>query len=682
MRYELIMKTAAFLFFGSVAWAQAPIPPATPPQNLPAGGVSKTWTGAGGDNSWNNANNWNPAGTPGPKDQAVIGPPDRGVIMVTAGVLHVYELRIANSADGNPNNNTTLTGNPDLRVIIGSPPPVGGGNSYIGVGCHVKGIDGANGVAGGNIAAPGGTCTVTIHGHLTNNGRIHGGKGGDGPSGMDTRQGGDSTVTTGGTGTFVNGGVCAGGAGGNKTGTAGPCGPNGGVGGDSTVTAGTPNPANKLGKNEGGAPGGFTPNPPGTGLQPGTGAPGPRGDAHDEGFGKKKQGDSSKGKKNGCKYSGTLDLTEAEQLAFVGEPGPIRISASVIDLTGIPAGTQIFQANEICFSGTVLTSPGVSIQSLCGTALLHFGGSFAATDSVEILASENFDSGSAKIPPDGWSAQVLMGSTGFRFDNPSNVALHPNMGCKAAVVNANMNAGGPLVAALDTPNNSAFGLTGPILIEWEQFHQACACGNSNAQVVVVADGVPMLVYSTNTSTGPFDFRQIDISSQVAGANAFFVRFQYQAANAGAWAIDNVAIRLPVPSLPGQAPQLGLAVLDINNARNANNQPVFLGQPGPYFSDIPTNSLLSLHIAGAPNQTIFLATGFVMPSALNFAPFGQLDLDGVAIVGTFFTDPFGSFDLPVFIPPALSGLTLGLQAALTHPTSGLALSNAVEVQFGP
>ena len=48
---------------------------------------------------------------------------------------------------------------------------------------------------------------------------------------------------------------------------------------------------------------------------------------------------------------------------------------------------------------------------------------------------------------------------------------------------------------------------------------------------------------------------------------------------------------------------------------------------------------------------------------------------------FFTDASGAMHVPLQAPPSLAGLTLGLQAAVADPLTGLKITNAVEVSIG-
>ena len=128
----------------------------------------------------------------------------------------------------------------------------------------------------------------------------------------------------------------------------------------------------------------------------------------------------------------------------------------------------------------------------------------------------------------------------------------------------------------------------------------------------------------------------------------------------------------------------MALFDINDARNANNVPVFFAPPGPFFTNVPVNSTVNVHVEGSAFGSCLIGQSFVMPGTVFLPGLGQLDLDPLTLLlpVTLPLGPPGLLDLPVFIPPPLAGLTLGFQAALVTPAGPVTLSNAVEVHFGP
>jgi hypothetical protein len=142
---------------------------------------------------------------------------------------------------------------------------------------------------------------------------------------------------------------------------------------------------------------------------------------------------------------------------------------------------------------------------------------------------------------------------------------------------------------------------------------------------------------------------------------------------------------------GQAPMPGVATLDVNNAL-AYALPVDSAQPGPYYTDVIETEMVALSLTGMPQQPVVMLLGDIEEDAWNFGLHGQLDLDpaSLQIIGDG-TLPGGwnsmwvipsSGELQLSFPPqpALSGTTVGLQAAIFNPLQIVQLSNAVEVQF--
>lgn len=673
MRYP--MPCLSVLFAAATTFAAAALPAQGP------GGSVRTWSGAAGNGQWGDPANWGPPGSPQPvpgaNDKAIVGP-DAGTI--TGKLIDVHELVVQDSANGNPADNTVIQGDPDLQLKFGA------GGAYNGSGCTIQGADGTDGTA--TVAGPppvpgtdgtrGGNLRITGPGTFVNRGTNRGGDGGDGPDLQETRGGGSATIEVGG---FDNaGGKNRGGHGGNKVGRPGPCcgGKNGGDGGNCTVRTTPGHPSNKPGTNERGNGGSYTPG--GDGLF--HGQQGRPGRVSLQGFASMLPGDRLSGGPIGMRSAQPLDLRQCTAGAFVAVGAPIRIEAPSIDLRQIAAGTAVFQAEHVFFAGALLLDVGVAIQDLCGTAQVHVGPHAAAEQSLVILPNERFD-GCGPNAPVGWNATVQQGSTGFRFDNPSAIPLHPNMGCNAALVTANLNAGGPLHCSLESPLMLGGAPSGPVVLEWSQWYVPGPGGH--VDVFVVQNGVPTPIFGTAAATPSWQWQHIDITPLLLTAPTFSIRFSFTGSNLGHWAIDEVGLRVVEGSLPGTPAIPGLAVLDVNDARNANNEPVHLGRPGPFDTSVHVGDLAIATMTTAPNQFAILFPGAVLPGSLSLPGIGQVDLDPLFLtdpLGTFFTGPLGTTSLPFLVPPTFSGLTLGLQAAVTTPGGGLTVTNAVEVRFGP
>ncbi len=164
------------------------------------------------------------------------------------------------------------------------------------------------------------------------------------------------------------------------------------------------------------------------------------------------------------------------------------------------------------------------------------------------------------------------------------------------------------------------------------------------------------------------------------------------------AIDDFSIAEEVVSL-GQAPQPGLAVLDLNDCHTGNVDPLQLGLKGPYFANARDGGSLIFKIEGEPAQPILLFVGPLNPAVASFAGIGSIDAggpigaggiptsllvlaDGASFGGLnafFVTSATGSVDLGFSVPALPPGVLGTFQCAIpTTVGAGLALSNAVEV----
>lgn len=158
------------------------------------------------------------------------------------------------------------------------------------------------------------------------------------------------------------------------------------------------------------------------------------------------------------------------------------------------------------------------------------------------------------------------------------------------------------------------------------------------------------------------------------------------------AIDDVAI-FEAPFGTGQAPQTGLAVLDVNDAKEAVSFPVAEGNPGPYFTAVSaTTDTFDLSFAGPPVTPFALLGGplsvgaYVLPDGqqLDVFPFTTL-ASGASPGGInpfFVTDGQGDMTLSLSVPLPLVGTALTFQVLGESPPGTLFLSNAVQVSFLP
>ena len=144
---------------------------------------------------------------------------------------------------------------------------------------------------------------------------------------------------------------------------------------------------------------------------------------------------------------------------------------------------------------------------------------------------------------------------------------------------------------------------------------------------------------------------------------------------------------------GQAPQPGAAVLDINDAAEANGFLVPSGQNGPYSSSVAADGSLNMTISGTPLQSIVLLGGALNVGVLLAGPPGQLDIGGAGFAGlqiiadgtsTTFPDAFfatnaaGFFAFNVTVPALPPGVITTFQALVFGSPSIISFSNAIEL----
>ena len=165
------------------------------------------------------------------------------------------------------------------------------------------------------------------------------------------------------------------------------------------------------------------------------------------------------------------------------------------------------------------------------------------------------------------------------------------------------------------------------------------------------------------------------------------------------AIDDFSVVDLLPT-PGQAPQPGLAVLDLNKPTNANGDPIQFAFGGPYFSTVTAGDILNFKMEGEPPQPIILFAGPLNPAAATYAGIGSIDVggpvdpisglptllsviaDGSAIGGFnpfFVTAATGTTEIGFTVPNFPIGILGSFQLAiLTSGGSGVSLSNCVQV----
>lgn len=149
---------------------------------------------------------------------------------------------------------------------------------------------------------------------------------------------------------------------------------------------------------------------------------------------------------------------------------------------------------------------------------------------------------------------------------------------------------------------------------------------------------------------------------------------------------------------GQAPQAGVATLNVNDARDVDNYPLAAGGNGPYAVNVTAGTNMVFKFGGAANQPIVFLSGPLNVNSFAVAGVGQLDIgtpngfipndifvisDGAGLTGLFpefFTlDSTGKREITFNASGLQPGLALSFQCAMfTGGPSIIAFSNAVTV----
>ncbi len=210
------------------------------------------------------------------------------------------------------------------------------------------------------------------------------------------------------------------------------------------------------------------------------------------------------------------------------------------------------------------------------------------------------------------------------------------------------------------------------------------------------------VFGPQGQTGPsWTLQNVDLSPFAGQVIQLIFRGETvsNAGNSHDVAIDDVAVFDLLPTL-GQAPQPGLAVLDLNAPRNANGVPLSFAANGPYFSSVSAGDILNFKMKGGAMQPIILFAGPLNPGVASFAGIGSIDVGGpidpLTGIPTFLTiladgttlggfNPFfviaasGSTQVGFSVPNLPPGVLGTFQCAVySSTTSGISLTNAVQV----
>ena len=166
------------------------------------------------------------------------------------------------------------------------------------------------------------------------------------------------------------------------------------------------------------------------------------------------------------------------------------------------------------------------------------------------------------------------------------------------------------------------------------------------------------------------------------------------------AIDDLSLADLLPT-PGQEPQPGVAVFDINGARNPNGDPLQFNFGGPYFSTVTAGDTAVFRMEGQANQSILMLSGPLNPVVASFPGVGIMDIGGpldpfsgvptsLNIVGNggapgifnslFVTSPTGATEFGVTVPLLVPGVLGSFQCVILNTTNGASLTNAIQLSI--
>ncbi|MFT7616850.1 MAG: hypothetical protein ACI97A_000480 [Planctomycetota bacterium] len=258
-----------------------------------------------------------------------------------------------------------------------------------------------------------------------------------------------------------------------------------------------------------------------------------------------------------------------------------------------------------------------------------------------------------------------------------------------------------------TPCLDLTGLSNPVMrffLFSENTTSQTISNQLSVDVISYPSGTTTLdVYGPQSETGTqWVLQSVDLSAFIGQVVQVVFRGETASvtSNSHDIAIDDITITDLLPT-PGQMPQQGLAVLDMNGPRNVNGDPLQFNFGGPYFSTVNSGDTLVFRMEGQPNQSILMFTGPLNPVAATFPGVGSIDLGGavdpftgipsaLTIVGDgggqglfnqlFLTSATGEAEFGVTVPSLPPGVIGTFQCALLNTINGASLSNAVELSI--
>ncbi len=277
---------------------------------------------------------------------------------------------------------------------------------------------------------------------------------------------------------------------------------------------------------------------------------------------------------------------------------------------------------------------------------------------------------------------------------------------------ATMDIGAPQ-RSLESPCIELLGLNNPTLAFYYNRERWGSVSLASAQLRVkvhsMTTGLTTTVFTQFLNAGPDVWRLIRVDLSPWIDQVIVIYFEGIGGNSNTMSIDDVTIIDESTTLNGQAPQPGLATLDINGATNANVQEVASGENGIYQTVNFSPTDLNYEFQGLPLQPVMLLSGDRNLRNATFPGIGQMDMGGpidpvtgipgaLTIWGNgftptaghdylFYTDATGALSLQATMPfistfpqPFVHRIPFAtFQAVMGIPTAPyFAISNAVEL----
>ncbi|MCB9832541.1 MAG: hypothetical protein H6807_08695 [Planctomycetes bacterium] len=402
------------------------------------------------------------------------------------------------------------------------------------------------------------------------------------------------------------------------------------------------------------------------------------------------------------KVDGQSIASEAMTLAadLVTGAGFTHTFGTTADLSTPGAHQVAVKAN---FSGDPNASNDELVVTLSGTGI----GSFPWVEDFEQASSMT-------TPPPGWT-QELTDASGSWSDWIFTSSPTPTAGTGPAGDHTTgsgiyayvEDAANYLAVVMRTPCLDLGALQSPRMRYFVHSNDAAMAPTSNYLAIdVVNQPSGALVLDVAPQIGSlgdhWDRILVDLDA-FAGQSIqirFRVRTSLSATAAHDIAIDDVVV-FERQLGAGQAPQPGLAILEINEPLNANESPIENLENGPYFATATPGLQLTMGIEGEPNVPVAVFFGPLAPQIATYAGIGQFDIGagvdpmtGLPMTINYFGNGFapvtlfdyffstaaaGRLDLSLQMPALPAGILTTFQAA-TATSNGFyfALSNAIEL----